>query len=516
MSQPHNLDGTSLTIDQVVAVARDPSVSVALAPDALARLAESRTRVELALEGGATIYGINTGFGKLATVRIASDQLDELQRNLIRSHAAGVGAPLPVPAVRAVMVLRANVLLRPTSGVRPALVEALVNLLNAGIVPLVPEQGSVGASGDLAPLSHIAQVVMGEGEALTASGGREPGARALARAGLTPYRFSPKEGLAFINGTQAQTALLALMVHDAAVLWRTAMASAAMSLEALRGTPTPFDPRIHQARPHTGQRQAAEMMRHLLADSEIRESHRDGDPRVQDAYSLRCLPQVMGPVREAIDFAERVCAVELNSSTDNPLVFDDGDVLSGGNFHGQPVAQALDFLAIALTTLQAMSERRVERLVNPDLSQGLPAFLTSDPGLRSGYMMVQITAAALVAESRTLATPASVGSIPTDANQEDFVPMGMAAAYKAGRILRNAQRVVAAELLCAVQGIELLKPLRPGRGVAWLEDRIRGLADPAVVPLAEDRSPAPDLERLARAVSSGGLDPGTYFEGPGE
>jgi histidine ammonia-lyase len=274
----------------------------------------------------------------------------------------------------------------------------------------------------------------------------------------------------------------------------------------LRGTPTPFDARIHENRPHEGQRRAALLLRELLVESEIRESHRENDPRVQDAYSLRCTPQILGAVVDAISFAARVAEVELNSSTDNPLVFPNGYVLSGGNFHGQPVAQALDFLAIALTTLQALSERRVERLVNPDLSQGLPAFLTADPGLSSGHMMVQITAASLVAESRTLAYPASIGSIPTDANQEDFVPMGMAAAYKARRILLNAQRVVGAEFLCAAQGLEFLLPRRPGRGVEVLYRRIRDMPDP-VPPLAEDRPPAPDLERLARALADGLLDP---------
>lgn len=281
-----------------------------------------------------------------------------------------------------------------------------------------------------------------------------------------------------------------------------------MSLEALRGTPAPLDARIHDARPHDGQRRAAALMRGLLEDSEIRESHRENDPRVQDAYSLRCAPQVLGAVADALRFAEQTALVELNASTDNPLVFEDGEVVSGGNFHGQPVAQALDFLAVALTTLQAISERRVERLVNPDLSQGLPAFLTPEPGLRSGYMMVQITAASLVAESRSLAMPASIGSIPTDANQEDFVPMGMAAAVKARRILTNAQRVVASELLCAAQGLEFLKPLRPGRGVGALYARLRGLT-PSVAPLDEDRPPAPDLERLAQAVAAGELDPET-------
>ncbi len=499
------LDGNSLTVPAVVHAARNPACRVGVQPGALAALAASRSRVERALASGQTIYGINTGFGKLANVRIAPADLERLQVNLIRSHAAGVGAPLPADVVRGLMILRTNVLLRPTSGVRPALVEALLGVLNAGLVPLVPEQGSVGASGDLAPLSHVALVLMGEGEVLE-QGRRVPAAAALAAAGLAPFRFAPKEGLAFINGTQAQTAMLALMIHDAEVLWRTAVGAAAMSLEALRGTPTPLDERIHAARPHAGQLETARLMRELLADSAIRESHRDDDPRVQDAYSLRCTPQVLGAVWDAIAFAARTTAIELNASTDNPLVFENGDVLSGGNFHGQPVAQALDFLAVAVTTLQAIAERRVERLVNPDLSQGLPAFLTSDPGLSSGYMMVQITAAALVAESRTLAHPASIGSIPTDANQEDFVPMGMGAAYKARRILDNAVHVVATELLCAGQGLDLLRPLTPGRGVGLLHDRLRGLS-PAVPPLAEDRPPAPDLARLAGAIRAGVFDP---------
>jgi histidine ammonia-lyase len=379
-------------------------------------------------------------------------------------------------------------------------------MLDAGVLPWVPEQGSVGASGDLAPLSHVALALMGEGQVVGPQGPRPAGA-ALTAAGLSPVRFAPKEGLAFINGTQAQTAMLALLVHDARVLWRTAAGAAAMSLEALRGTPVPLDPRIHEARPHPGQIEAADLMRHLLADSEIRESHREDDPRVQDAYSLRCAPQVLGAVADAIRFVAETVQVELNASTDNPLVFPNGEVISGGNFHGQPVAQALDLLAMTLTTLQAIAERRVERLVNPDLSQGLPAFLTRDPGLSSGYMMVQITAASLVAESRTLAMPASIGSIPTDANQEDFVPMGMAAAYKAQRILANARRVVGAELLCAAQGLEFLRPLRPGKGVERLHARLRAL-EPPVAALEADRPPAPDLERLARAVAEGELDPG--------
>ena len=499
------LDGRSLGIAELVRAARDPSVELLIEPAARAALDRSRALVEAAVADGRTMYGINTGFGKLANIRIAPDQLDQLQANLIRSHAAGVGTSLPADIVRAVMVLRANVLLRPTSGVRPALVDALVGLFNAGLIPLVPEQGSVGASGDLAPLSHIGLVLMGEGSVI-ARDEIVPAELALATGGLAPVRFAPKEGLAFINGTQAQTAILSLMVHDAKVLWRTATAAAALSLDALRGTPAPLDARIHAARPHRGQILAADLMRRLLSESEIRESHRDNDPRVQDAYSLRCAPQVLGAVADAIRFAEQTAAVELNASTDNPLVFEDGTVISGGNFHGQPVAQALDILAMTLTTLQAISERRVERLVNPDLSQGLPAFLTPEPGLRSGYMMVQITAASLVAESRAIAMPASIGSIPTDANQEDFVPMGMAAAFKARRILANAQRVVAAELLCGLQALEFLKPLAPGRGVGRLADRIRGL-QPPIRPLDADRPPSPDLERLALAVAEGKLDP---------
>jgi histidine ammonia-lyase len=502
------LDGQSLAIEDVVQVARDPTTRITVKPEARRTLLQSRAIVDRAIASGQTIYGINTGFGKLANVRVPPDQLDELQANLLRSHAAGVGSPLPPAVVRAVMLLRANVLLRPTSGVRPQLVEALVALLNAGVVPLVPEQGSVGASGDLAPLSHIGLALMGEGDVLSGNGAPAPAAAALARAGLTPYRFAPKEGIAFINGTQVQTALLALMVHDSNVLWRSAVGAAAMSLEALRGTPAPLDPRIHRSRPHRGQIDTAALMRALLEDSEIRESHRENDPRVQDAYSLRCAPQVLGAVADAIHFAQETARVELNASTDNPLVFENGDVISGGNFHGQPVAQALDILALTLTTLQAIAERRVERLVNPDLSQGLPAFLTSDPGLCSGLMMVQIAAASLVAESRALAMPASIGSIPTDANQEDFVPMGMAAAFKAGRILVNAQRVVAAELLCAAQGLEFLKPLAPGRGVAALYQKLRGLTPP-VPPLTSDRPPAPDLERVARGVAQGEFDPET-------
>jgi len=500
------LDGLSLTLDSVVAVARD-FARVVVAPEAVKRANASRAIVEQALTDGRTIYGVNTGFGKLANVRIPAHQLRDLQRNLVRSHAAGVGTPLPEDVVRATMLLRANVLLRDTSGVRPALAEGLVALLNAGIHPVVPEQGSVGACGDLAPLSHIALALLGDGDVDVrhpvrgrTAPVRQRAAAALQEAGIAPLQFEAKEGISFVNGTQAQTSILALLVHDARRLWRTGHAAAAMSLEALRGTPDPFDERIHLARPHPGQVASAALLRELLADSEIRESHRENDPRVQDAYSLRCTPQVLGPVYDVIEFAARTAEIELNASTDNPLVFADG-IVSGGNFHGQPVALSLDILTIALTTLAGIAERRVERLVNPDLSQGLPAFLASNPGVESGFMMVQVTAAALVAESRTLCTAASVQSIPTDANQEDIVPMGMAAAFKARRVLANTQRVVAAELLCAAQGLDLLKPLRPGKRVERVYERVRAV----VHTLAGDRPVHPDLEALTELIAKEAL-----------
>jgi histidine ammonia-lyase len=507
------LTGRSLTISDVVAVARDLA-RVEVDPDAAARADTSRAAVERLLATGAAIYGVNTGFGKLANVRIPPEQLLELQRNLIVSHVSGVGDPLPADIVRAVMLLRANVLLRETSGVRSAVPRHIAAMLDAGIHPVVPEQGSVGASGDLAPLSHIAWAMMGGGEVTLDSASRFPrpaspapgrgkgeggsmsAAEALEGAGLAPLEFQPKEGLAFINGTQVQTAILALMVHDALNLWRSAVGAAAMSLEALMGTPVPFDERIHEARPHPGQRRTAELLRELLADSEIRESHRENDPRVQDAYSLRCTPQILGAVADAVDYALGVVQVELNASTDNPLVFGD-EILSGGNFHGQPLALALDMLAIALTTLAGLAERRIDRLLNPDLSQGLPPFLATQAGLHSGLMMMQIAAAALVAESRTLSTPASVQSIPTDASQEDVVPMGMAAAWKGLRVLHNAQRVVAIELIAAAQALEYRKPLRPAPRVARLHARVREVVEP----LAGDRTLTPDIERVTALVA---------------
>ncbi|MEX2156295.1 MAG: histidine ammonia-lyase [Gemmatimonadales bacterium] len=481
------LDGHSLSIADVVAVSRD-NAPVALDSGALRGVVASRRAVEAAVAGGQTIYGVNTGFGKLAHVRIPPEQARQLQLNLIRSHASGVGDPLPADAVRAMMLLRANVLTRGTSGVRPVLPELLVEMLNRKLHPHVPSQGSVGASGDLAPLSHLALAMIGEGD----------DGRALVAQGLKPITLEAKEGLAFVNGTQAQTGLAALLVNDAWTLWRTAHSAAAMSLEAVRGSPDPFDARIHDARPHPWQQRSAALLRELLAESEIRESHRENDPRVQDAYSLRCTPQVLGAVGEGLAFAERLVTTELNAATDNPLVFGD-DVLSGGNFHGQPIALALDVLGIALTTLAGLAERRIERVVNPDLSSGLPAFLAHDPGLESGFMTAQIAAAALVADCRVLATPASVQSVPTEGNQEDVVPMGMTAAWKAGRILADAERIVAIELLVGAQGLEYLKPLRPAKAVGRLHAAVRTES----APLTGDRPLTADIERVAAGIRGG-------------
>jgi histidine ammonia-lyase len=491
MAAPITLDGASLSIADVVSVARR-GARVALAAPALAAVAESRRVVDAAVAAGRTLYGVNTGFGKLAHVRIPPDQARQLQLNLIRSHASGVGEPLPVEAVRAMMLLRANVLMRGTSGVRVVLPELLVDMLNKSVHPRVPSQGSVGASGDLAPLSHLALAMIGEGE----------DGRALAAQGLRPITLEAKEGLAFVNGTQAQTGLAALLVHDAWTLWRAAHGAAAMSLEAVRGADDPFDARIHDARPHPYQQRSAALLRALLAGSAIRESHRENDPRVQDAYSIRCTPQVLGAVGEGLAFAERLVATELNAATDNPLVFGDA-VLSGGNFHGQPIALALDVIGIVLATLAGLSERRLERIVNPDLSSGLPAFLARDPGLESGFMTPQITAAALVADCRVLATPASVQSVPTEGNQEDVVPMGMTAAWKAGRILASAERIVAIELLAGAQGLEYLRPLAPGRGVGRLHAAVRGVA----AALTGDRPLTADIEAVAAGIREGRFEP---------
>jgi histidine ammonia-lyase len=494
------LDGETLTLVDVERVAWGNDVRVELSGSARTRMLRSRALVERAVASGQAVYGVTTGFGRLSDVPIAAESLAELQLNLIRSHACGVGEPLPREVVRAITLLRANVLAKGYSGVRPAVVELLIGMLNEGVHAVIPGQGSVGASGDLAPLSHLALVLVGEG---TAEQGGEvrSGAEALRRAGLEPHRLEAKEGLALNNGTQAMTGLGALTVMAATRLVDTADVAGAMSLEGLRGTPDAFHPALQRVRPHPGQVRSAERLRRMLAGSEIRESHRHNDPRVQDAYALRCMPQVHGAARAALDHARGILEVEVNSATDNPLIFPDeegGIVLSGGNFHGQIVAQAMDLVAIALADLASISERRIERLVNPDLSD-LPPFLTAEPGLNSGMMVAQIAAASLVSEGKVLAHPASVDSIPTGASKEDHVSMGMTAARKAAQSLRNAETVIAIELLCAAQALEFLKPLRPGRGVeqAWQVLRKH------VAPLGPDRVLAPDIEAVTRLVSAG-------------
>jgi histidine ammonia-lyase len=494
------IDGSSLRIEDVFAVAAE-NATVKLAAAARERVRATRRVVEDLVSRKTVAYGVTTGFGKLSEVSIPSDRLAELQVNLVRSHAAGVGSPLAEREVRGMMLLRANVIAKGYSGARPDLAELLIGMLNARLHPIIPEQGSVGASGDLAPLAHLALSLIGEG--LLTRDGRSGAAREmLAECGLEPLTLGPKEGLTLINGTQAHTAIAALAIVDAHRLWRVAHVAGAMSLEALLGTPVAFDERIQDARGQLGQAASAALLRELLVDSEIRESHRHGDPRVQDAYCLRCMPQVHGPVLDAIDFASSVVSRELNAATDNPLVFETGELLSGGNFHGQAVAMVLDFLAIALTNLATISERRTDRLVHPDLNQGLPPFLTTDPGVNSGFMMAQVTAAALASECKVLSHPASVDTIPTDGNKEDVVPMAMGAAWKLRRIVRNVRYVLAIELLCAAQGVEYRLPLKPGRGVARGQARVRNV----VRPLTRDRVIGPDIEILASAIERGELD----------
>ena len=498
MTGPHPvvLDGNSLTIEDVFAVAVR-GAPVSLAPAARDRAAESRRHVESLVARNEVAYGVTTGFGKLSDVVIPPDRLAELQVNLVRSHAAGIGDLLPSPDVRAMMLLRANVIAKGFTGARPLLAELLIDMLNAGLQPPIPEQGSVGASGDLAPLAHLALSLLGEGE-LRHGDGVGPAADVLRQYALAPVTLGPKEGLVLINGTQAHTASAALAVVDAQRLWRVAHLAGAMSLEALLGTPVAFDERIHAARGQLGQAASAALLRELLADSEIRESHRHNDPRVQDPYSLRCMPQVHGPVLDALDFVASVVSRELNAATDNPMVFDD-TLVSGGNFHGQAVGMALDFLAIALTNLATISERRIDRLVNPDLNEGLPPFLSRDAGVNSGFMMAQVSAAALASECKVLSHPATVDTIPTDGNKEDVVPMSMGAAWKLRRVVRNVRHVLAIELLCAAQGVDFRAPLKPGVGVARAHARVRSL----VPPLERDRVLSGDIARIADAIASG-------------
>ncbi len=495
------LDGNSLTLDDVVAVA--DGAPVELAPAARARMDRAHAVVSALVAGNAVAYGVTTGFGKLSDVAIPRDRLDELQVNLVRSHAAGVGPLLPEREARAMMLLRANVIAKGYSGARPLLVDLLAGMLNARVYPPIPEQGSVGASGDLAPLAHLALAMIGEGDLLRGED-RADAATVLARAGLQPVRLGPKEGITLINGTQAHTAVAALAVVDAHRLWQVAHLAGAMSLEALLGTPVAFDPRIQEARGQLGQAASAALLRALLQESEIRESHRDNDPRVQDPYALRCMPQVHGPVLDAIDFCAGVIGREINAATDNPLVFaDTGELLSGGNFHGQAVAMALDFLAIAMTNLATIAERRIDRLVHPDLNQGLPPFLTTDAGVNSGFMMAQVTAASLASECKVLSHPASVDTIPTDGSKEDVVPMAMGAAWKLRRIVQNVRHVLAIELMCAAQGLDHRAPLRAGRGA----ERGRQLVRELVAPLGQDRVLSTDIAALAQAIERGHFTP---------
>ncbi|HEY3227290.1 MAG TPA: histidine ammonia-lyase [Planctomycetota bacterium] len=486
------LDGHSLTFDDLRALVRDDpqgrGVRLRIAPAAVRGMARTRAVLEKAIAEGRTVYGVNTGFGRLSDTRIEEDDLEALQTNLLRSHAVGSGHHLERPGT--FMALRANSLALGASGVTPALVRMLAEMYNRGVEPCIPTVGSVGASGDLAPLAELGVVMMGEGVASAPGVEHGPAARALAKAKLKPYRFRPKEALALINGTQLMSALLAEALVEAEELLLFADVAGAMSLEALKGSLKPFDPRVHAARPHPGQKTVAENVRRLLARSEVLESHRDCR-RVQDAYSLRCIPQVHGAARDAFDFARGVLLIEINSATDNPLVFENGDVLSAGNFHGQPLAQAADLLAIALASMANIAERRIERMTNPDLSE-LPPFLVRESGVNSGFMMAQVAAAAIAAECRVDATPASVQSIPTGAAKEDHVSMGPLAARKCLRIVEGLRRILVLEAACAAQGLDFLKPLKPGAGAAAAHREVRK----SVPFLEEDRYLRSDLRKI--------------------
>jgi len=496
-----HLDGSTLTLDQLRAIA-DEFEPVALDARAARAVDAARAVVDRHASGDAPVYGINTGFGSLAEVKIASNALGDLQRNLLRSHAAGVGEALPVRAVRAMMALRANVLAKGYSGIRRSTLEALLAAINQRVHPIVPSRGSVGASGDLAPLAHLALVLIGEGHA-TVGDDATPlsGHDALARAGLSCVELDAKEGLALINGTQASAAVASLALLGADRLARAADIAAALSIDGLRGSFHPFEPRIHDPRPYDGQRASAANLLLLLQNSAINKSH-ENCGRVQDAYSMRCAPQVHGAARDALAYVRRTLAIEANAATDNPMVFaGDGDIVSGGNFHGAPVSLAADVVVLALAQLATIAERRADRLVNPVLS-GLPPFLTRDSGLHSGYMLAQVTAAALVSELKTLAHPASVDTIPTSANREDHVSMSMAAALKAQRALELASRVVAIEVLLACQAIDLLQPLTTSPALARVHAHVRS----GVPTLADDRPPAPDIEWIANVIIDGALE----------
>jgi len=495
------LNGQKLTLKQIADVASGQE-HVTLAAEARERVERSRRIVERIVAEGRTVYGVNTGFGKLSDIRIEQSQLRELQLNLVRSHSCGLGKPLSDSEARAMLLLRANVLACGYSGARPVLVDILVAMLERGVTPVIPEKGSVGASGDLAPLAHLALTAIGEGEAFF-GGERLASAVALSRAEIAPVQLEVKEGLALLNGTQAMGAVGALALYRAERLTRVADVAGAMTLEALRGTPVAFDERIHAVRAHPGQILVATHLRELLRESEIRRSHLENDPRVQDAYSLRCMPQVHGAVRGALTHARETVEIETGSATDNPLVFSDtGEVLSGGNFHGAPLALAFDYAAIALTDLISITERRIDRLVNPDANEDLPPFLTQHAGTSSGFMMLQVTAAALLNEARILAHPASIDNVPTDGGKEDHVSMGMTAATKLRSIVEIAELSTAIELITAAEALENRAPLVPGRGVKQAYEIIRQY----VPRLTSDRSMSAEIEKISEVISSGWFD----------
>jgi histidine ammonia-lyase len=495
------LKGERISLVQLAAVAFGGE-AVHISPVARPRILASRKAIEQIVERDAVVYGVNTGFGKLSDVRIPHGELRQLQLNLVRSHACGIGHPLSEPEVRAMMVLRANVLALGFSGIRFEVIELLCEMLNRRVYPVVPEKGSVGASGDLAPLAHLALNLIGEGEAFL-EGKRMASAEPLRRAQLKPVQLEAKEGLALLNGTQAMHAVGGLALLRARRLARLADVAGAMSLEALKGTPAAFDLRLQDVRPHPGQKAVAKHLLSLMKGSEIRESHFESDPRVQDAYSLRCMPQVHGAVRGALAHCEDVLLIESASATDNPLVFaGSGEVISGGNFHGAPLAFAFDYAAIAIVDLMSMSERRTDRLVNPDKSEGLPAFLAREPGVQSGFMTAHVAAASLLNEARVLAHPASIDNITTSGGKEDHVSMGMTSALKLRAIVDLAENLVAIELLAASQGLEHRRPLKAGVGVERAFAVVRKIAPP----LTADRALSGDIASVAEAIRQGDFD----------
>ncbi|PYI48604.1 MAG: histidine ammonia-lyase [Verrucomicrobia bacterium] len=495
------LKGEQISLVQLAAVAFEGE-AVCISPAARPRILASRKAIEQIVERDEVVYGVNTGFGKLSDVRISHGELRQLQLNLVRSHACGIGNPLSEAEVRAMMVLRANVLALGFSGIRFEVIELLCEMLNRRICPVVPEKGSVGASGDLAPLAHLALSLIGEGEAFF-DGKRMTSAEALRSAQLTPVQLEAKEGLALLNGTQAMHAVGGLALLRAQRLARVANVAGAMSLEALRGTPAAFDSRLQDARPHPGQKAVAKHLLSLMEGSEIRQSHLEDDPRVQDAYSLRCMPQVHGAVRGVLGHCEDILLIESASATDNPLVFAESDeVISGGNFHGAPLAFAFDYAAIAIADLMSMSERRTDRLLNPDKNEGLPAFLAREPGVQSGFMIAHVAAASLVNEARVLAHPASIDNITTSGGKEDHVSMGMTSALKLRAIVDLTENLLAIELLAASEGLEHRRPLKAGVGVERAFAAVRKIAPP----LTEDRSLSGDIARVTEAIRRGDFD----------